>query len=55
MGLIELHYQEGQTPLDEDEKDGLLLASVTTRGELDEFDPGSRISLRLSASITGGR
>lgn len=37
MGL-ELHYDEGQTPLDEDEKDGLLLESVTTRGELDEVE-----------------
>jgi Fic-DOC domain mobile mystery protein B len=38
MGLMELQYQEGQTPLDEDEKDGLLLPSVTTRGDLDEVE-----------------
>ncbi|SCB93748.1 hypothetical protein GA0116948_102124 [Chitinophaga costaii] len=38
MGLIALHYEEGQTPLDEDEKDGLLIPSVTTRGELDEVE-----------------
>jgi Fic-DOC domain mobile mystery protein B len=38
MGLIELHYENGQTPLDEDEKDGLLIPSVTTRGELDELE-----------------
>jgi Fic-DOC domain mobile mystery protein B len=38
MGLKELHYEERQTPLDEDEKDGLLLPSVTTRGELDEVE-----------------
>ncbi|HEX3933740.1 MAG TPA: mobile mystery protein B, partial [Puia sp.] len=33
-----LPYDEGQTPLDEDEKEGLLLPSVTTRGELDEVE-----------------
>ena len=38
MGLIELHYENGQTPPDEDEKDGLLIPSVTTRGELDELE-----------------
>jgi Fic-DOC domain mobile mystery protein B len=38
MGLIELHYENGQTPLDEDEKDCLLIPSVTTRGELDELE-----------------
>lgn len=37
MGL-EIQYQEGQTPLDEDEKEGLLIPSVTTRGELDEVE-----------------
>ena len=29
---------EGQTPLDEEEKAGLLISTVTTRGELDEFE-----------------
>lgn len=38
MGLIDLHYEEGQTPLDEDEKDGLLLPSVLTKGDLDEVE-----------------
>lgn len=38
MGLTSLPYEEGQTPLDEDEKDGLLLPSVTTKGELDEVE-----------------
>jgi Fic-DOC domain mobile mystery protein B len=38
MGLTSLLYEEGQTPLDEDEKEGLLLPSVTTRGELDEVE-----------------
>ncbi len=37
MGL-DLEYTAGQTPLDEDEKDGLLIDSIATRGELDEFE-----------------
>lgn len=37
MGLI-LPYQDGQTPLDEDETEGLLIKSITTRGELDEME-----------------
>ena len=37
MGL-ELIYQDGQTPLDEDEKEGLLIKSVNTRLELDELE-----------------
>ncbi len=37
MGL-ELDYIFGQTPLDEDEKDALLIDSIVTRGELDEFE-----------------
>lgn len=37
MGL-ELDYTNGQTPLDEDEKEGLLIPNITTRGELDEFE-----------------
>ena len=28
----------GQTPLDEDEKEGLLIKSITTQGELNEFE-----------------
>lgn len=35
---IELEYIEGQTPLDEDEKDGLLIKTISTKGELDEFE-----------------
>jgi hypothetical protein len=31
---IELMYEEGQTPLNEEEKEGLLLKSITTNGEL---------------------
>jgi Fic-DOC domain mobile mystery protein B len=37
MGLS-IEYIEGQTPLDEDEKEGLLIKSITTRSELDEFE-----------------
>lgn len=37
MGL-NLDYIHGQTPLDEDEKEGLLIPTVATRGELDEFE-----------------
>ncbi len=35
---IDLEYIDGQTPLDEDEKSGLLIKSIATRGELDEFE-----------------
>ncbi len=31
-------YTDGQTPLDEEEKVGLLIPTITTRGELDEFE-----------------
>ncbi|MBW6479728.1 MAG: mobile mystery protein B [Bacteroidales bacterium] len=37
MGL-KIEYIEGQTPLDEDEKEGLLVKTISTRGELDEFE-----------------
>lgn len=37
MGLV-LDYQDGQTPLDEDEKDGLLIKSITTHAELNEHE-----------------
>lgn len=37
MGL-DLDYIDGQTPLDEDEKEGLLIPTIATRGELDEFE-----------------
>jgi Fic-DOC domain mobile mystery protein B len=37
MGL-ELEYIEGQTPIDEGEKEGLLIKTISTRGELDEFE-----------------
>ena len=37
MGL-EQEYDDGQTPLDEEEKEGLLIPTISTRGELDEFE-----------------
>lgn len=37
MGL-DLDYQNGQTPLDEEEKIGLRIGLITTRGELDEYE-----------------
>jgi Fic-DOC domain mobile mystery protein B len=37
MGL-DFKLIEGQTPLDEEESEGLLIPSITTRGELDEFE-----------------
>jgi Fic-DOC domain mobile mystery protein B len=35
---LELNYIDGQTPMDEDEKEGLLIPTIATRGELDEFE-----------------
>lgn len=37
MGL-KLNYIRGQTPLNEDEIDGLLIPTITTREELNEFE-----------------
>lgn len=37
MGLT-LEYIDGQTPLDEEEKEGLLIPAIATRGELDEYE-----------------
>lgn len=37
MGL-DFDWTDGQTPLDEEEKEGLLIPTITTRGELDEFE-----------------
>lgn len=37
MGL-DLDYTNGKTPLDEDEKEDLLIKSISTRGDLDEFE-----------------
>ncbi|MEQ9287230.1 MAG: hypothetical protein RIG77_10000 [Cyclobacteriaceae bacterium] len=37
MGL-DIEYINGQTPLDEEEKEGLLIPTIATREELDEFE-----------------
>ncbi len=37
MGL-DLEYNDGQTPLDEDEKQDLRIPTIATREELDEFE-----------------
>ncbi|MEZ4722965.1 MAG: mobile mystery protein B [Flavobacteriales bacterium] len=37
MGL-DITHKDGQTPLDEDEKEGLKIKSINTHGELDEFE-----------------
>ncbi len=37
MGL-DFDYIDRQTPLEEDEKEGLLIPTIATRGELDEFE-----------------
>jgi Fic-DOC domain mobile mystery protein B len=37
MGL-ELEYEDDQTPLSEEEKDGLLIKSITTHAELNEHE-----------------
>ena len=37
MGL-ELEYRSGQTPIDDDEKEGLLIPTIATKAELDEFE-----------------
>lgn len=37
MGL-ELEYIRGQTPIEEEEKEELKIKTISTRGELDEFE-----------------
>ena len=37
MGLV-LNYTKGQTPLDEEERQGLKIKSISTREELNEFE-----------------
>lgn len=57
MGL-DLEYINGQTPLDEDEKEGLLIPTIATREELDEFEQRNieeAIQWLLSKSFTAER
>lgn len=35
---MELKYEDGQTPIDEDEKRGLKIKSISTMRVLDEFE-----------------
>jgi len=35
---LDLQYDQGQTPINEEEKNDLLLPTISTRGELDEFE-----------------
>lgn len=54
MGL-ELDYIGGQTPVDDDEKQGLLIPSITVKSELDEFEQQSienAVQWTLSRSFT---
>ncbi len=37
MGLV-LEYEDGQTPLSEEEREGLLIKSISNHGELDELE-----------------
>lgn len=42
----------GQTPLDDEEKDGLLIPAIATRGELDEFE---QLNIEKAIQWTMGR
>ncbi|WP_262890674.1 hypothetical protein [Gelidibacter maritimus] len=35
---LDLTYIDGQTPIDEDEKEGLLIETISTKADLDEFE-----------------
>lgn len=37
MGL-DLEYIDGQTPIDDEEKEGLLIETISTKADLDEFE-----------------
>ncbi len=50
MGL-DLDFADGQTPLDEDEKEGLRIPQISTRGELDEFEQNN-IEQAIQWSVT---
>lgn len=51
MGL-EINYLDGQTPLSEEELDGLKIPSITTREELDEFE---QLSIEKAIQWTFGK
>ena len=55
MGL-NLDYEKGQTPIEEEEKEELKIKTISTRGELDEFEQANiekavEWSLRTNPSI----
>jgi Fic-DOC domain mobile mystery protein B len=54
MGL-DIEYIKGQTPIDEEEKDELKIKTISTRGELDEFEQANiekAIEWSLKANLT---
>lgn len=51
MGLT-FEYTDGQTPLNEEEKDGLQILSINTREELDEFE---QLSIEKAIQWTLGK
>ena len=51
MGL-DLEYIKGQTPIDKEEKEGLKIKTISTRGELDEFEQ-SNIEKAIEWSLKG--
>ncbi len=46
------NYTDGQTPLEEDEKEGLLIPVIATRNELDEFE---QLNIEQAVQWTLGR
>jgi Fic-DOC domain mobile mystery protein B len=55
MGL-DIHYHDGQTPLDEEEKEDLLIRTISTHAELDEFEQANILeaikwSMRFRSSM----
>ena len=49
MGL-DLSYYQGQTPIDEEEKEGLLIRTISTRGELDELEQANIVEALVWSS-----
>lgn len=49
---LDLNYIDGQTPIDEDEKEGLLIETISNKAELDEFE---QLRIRLPGDIENPR
>jgi Fic-DOC domain mobile mystery protein B len=52
---LDLEYIGGQTPIDDDEKQGILIPTITVRSELDEFEQQNienAVQWTLSRSFT---